>query len=74
MVFTENAVLLNMPIILLVVGSIFGMDLCARFFSKDELFLILAALLGGYFGFESGRSISRFFAGKDIYGRDNYKD
>jgi hypothetical protein len=63
-----------MPIILLVAGSILGMDLCARFFSRDELFLGLSALVGGYLGFELGRTISRLFAGKDIYGRDNYKD
>ena len=63
-----------MPIILFVAGGWLGIDICARFLSTDPLFGFIAFLVGGYLGFETGRSISRFFAGKDIYGRDNYKD
>lgn len=63
-----------MPIILFVVGGWLGIDICARFISRDELLLFIAFLIGGYLGFETGRTISRLFAGKDIYGRDNYKD
>jgi hypothetical protein len=63
-----------MPIILFVAGGWLGLDICARFFTQNALFGFIAFLVGGYLGFELGLTISRTLAGKDLYGRDNYKD